>query len=253
MEYGLSPIHKACAHFADDAKFISKMIHNDPNCPNILTKLPQTSGHRRWKSVELGMPDRNSAKEDDVDFVFDDGQCAIHIALCNNPSVEVIKLLIESSPVTLSIPDCNGMLPLSLALRHFNSTTKKKDMESILDMLIIAYYQAVFVADKRMNTPLHYASMIPCGTKIYRKQLPGPNAICGLSTLSFSLSSDQIITNFVKKLALLNPAAVHQRNFNGSTPLDLVQYRGGALSDEMLTFLQELAFKEDEVEEAPDV
>ena len=246
---GLDPIHKACAYFANDAEFIGKMVYNDPNCPNIQTKLLHSPVHRKWKSVEEGMTGTTKSA------MPDDGQCAIHIALCNNPSVEVIKLLVESSPVPLSIPDCNGMLPLSLALRHFNSTTKKKDMESILDILITAYPQAMVFADKRMNTPLHYICMAnPCQTKITRKQSPTSTVICGVSALSLSSSSDdQIIMNLAKKVAPLNPSAVHQRNFNGHTPLDLLQSRGGSLNDEMLTFLQELAFKEDEVEEVSDL
>jgi hypothetical protein len=74
----------------------------------------------------------------------------------------------------------------------------------------------------------------------------------GVSDLSLS-SSAQIIPKFIKKLASLNPDAIHQRNFNGSTPLDLLQYGGGVVNDELLTFLQELAFEDIDVEDIPDL
>lgn len=248
---GLGPIHKACAHFASDAKFVGKMISNDPNCPNVPTKLPQNSFHRKRKSVGLGGPLTQIQEAPTSDFLVDDGQCAIHIALSNNPSLDVIKLLMDASIVTLSISDCNGRLPLSLALRHFNSTTKKKDMEQILDMLIAANPQAVFTADKRMNTSLHYACMMSVETKVSR-QSTSFSLIFGVSDLSFS-SSAQTVPKFIKKLASLNPGAIHQRNFNGSTPLDVLQNGGGVVNDELLTFLQELAFEDIDVEEAPDL
>jgi len=240
---GLGPIHKACAHFASDAKFIGKMISNDPNCPNVPTKLPKNSFHRKRKTQIQEAPTS--------DFLVDDGQCAIHIALSNDPSVDVIKLLMDSSIVTLSISDCNGRLPLSLALRHFNSTTRNKDMERILDLLIAANPQAVFTADNRMNTPLHYSCMMSGETKVSR-QSTGFSLIYGVSDLSCSCSA-QTVPKLIKKLASLNPAAIHQRNFNGSTPLELLQSRGGMVNDELLTFLQELAFEDTDVEEAPDL
>lgn len=248
---GLGPIHKACAHFASDAKFIGKMISNDPNCSNVPTKLPQNSFHLKRTSVGLGGPSVQCQKAPTSDFLVGDGQCAIHIALSNNPSVDVIKLLMNVSIVTLSISDCNGRLPLSLALRHFNSTTKNNDMEQIIDMLIAANPQAVFTADKRMNTPLHYACMMSNETKVSR-QSTGSSLMYGVSDLSLS-SSAQIIPKFIKKLASLNPDAIHQRNFNGSTPLDLLQYGGGVVNDELLTFLQELAFEDIDVEDIPDL
>ncbi|GFH56745.1 hypothetical protein CTEN210_13221 [Chaetoceros tenuissimus] len=257
---GLVPIHKACAHFAADAAFITRMIQADPSCPNIPTKVSRNSKYRKRRSIDL-IP---SQKEEKIDFLVDDGQYALHIALCNNPSLEVIQVLLQASLGTLSIPDHHGMIPLSLALCHYNKTTRRKDMQAIIELILRSNPKAARVADIKFNLPLHHACMIssevmklPAATyspkKVTRRSstdsiTASSNLISGLLELGVS-SSDEFLENVIRKLIQHNPDAIHAVNFNGNTPLDIAQNRSGVVTDKIVNLLQEYAFEDGHIDD----
>ena len=232
-DQGLFPIHKACANFADNAKFIGMMIRKYPDCASMPVSLPQDSVHRKRKSV-CPAPSNTALQESSV--VIEDGQYPIHIALSNNASIEVIKVLIRAAPEALSKPDCNGLLPISLALRFYKSATDVDTMNSILRLLLISHPYSAFSKDKRMNTPLHYACLTSTGRRSFRRRTG-----VGSTALSDPPQTKEICSLFMKQLAFSNPAAMYERNFNGFTPLDLAQSRG-EMSDKMISFLQKLTF-----------
>lgn len=259
---GLIPIHKACAHFASDAAFITRMIQADPSCPNIPTKVSRNSKYRKRRSIDL-IPSEHSSEEK-IDFLVDDGQYALHIALCNNPSLEVIQVLLQASLGTLSIPDNQGMIPLSLALCHYNKTTRRKDMQAIIELMLRSNPKAALVADKKFNLPLHYACMISSevmkkSTIAYSpKKAPrrsssdsitaSSNLISELLELGVS-SSDEFLEKVIKKLIEHNPDAIHAVNFNGNTPLDIAQNRSGVVTDKIVNLLQEYAFEDGHIDD----
>lgn len=259
---GLIPIHKACAHFASDAAFITRMIQADPSCPNIPTKVSRNSKYRKRRSIDI--VSTHSERAEKIDFLVDDGQYALHIALCNNPSLEVIQVLLQASLGTLSIPDNQGMIPLSLALCHYNKTTRRKDMQAIIELMLRSNPKAALVADKKFNLPLHYACMISSEVmklpatayspkKATRRSstdsiTASSNLISELLELGVS-SSDEFLEKVIKKLIEHNPDAIHAVNFNGNTPLDIAQNRSGVVTDKIVNLLQEYAFEDGHIDD----
>lgn len=260
---GLIPIHKACAHFASDVAFITRMIQADPSCPNIPTKVSRKSKYRKRRSIDIDSTHSEHAEK--IDFLVDDGQYALHIALCNNPSLEVIQVLLQASLGTLSLSDCHGMIPLSLALCHYNKTTRRKDMQAIIELILRSNPKAALVADKKFNLPLHYACMISSevmkkSTNAYSPKkatrrsstdsiTASSNLISELLELGVS-SSDEFLEKVIKKLIKHNPDAIHAVNFNGNTPLDIAQNRSGVVTDKIVNLLQEYAFEDGHIDDA---
>lgn len=233
----LAPIHKACAHFADNHQFISMMLRSNSNCASLCVDL---SGQPLSKSKEMVVPIRPSHNsQSETDYFVKDGQYPIHIAVSNNASVEVVRSLIYAFPAALSKPDCNGMLPLSLAIRFFRSAVDKVNMQATLELLLQCYPEAANSVDNRRNTALHYICMISSQRSAQRKWMLG-----GEKKNNLSISME-----FMKRLAMANPKAIHRRNFNFLTPLELAQTTGNNyINDEMSNFLLNLACVEDEVE-----
>jgi ankyrin repeat protein len=143
----------------------------------------------------------------------------IHIALQSSATDEVVKLLVLQHPATLVNGDNANRVPLSIALRRGSPS-------SILNLLLSSNPQAASIPDARNFYPLHHA----CARRIGR---------------------DRIELPLLRRLAEAYPDAVHKRNFDGNTPLDLAQ-SGGLFDDGAINYLHELAYKDDEVVEAPD-
>mmetsp|Transcript_12530 Transcript_12530/g.27074 ORF Transcript_12530/g.27074 Transcript_12530/m.27074 type:complete len:435 (-) Transcript_12530:2520-3824(-) len=143
----------------------------------------------------------------------------IHIALQSSATDEVVKLLALQHPATLIIGDNANRVPLSIAIRRGSPS-------SILNILLSSNPQAASIPDARNNYPLHHA----CARR---------------------LGCDRIELPLLRRLSEAYPDAVHKRNFDGKTPLDLAQ-SGGLFDDDAIDYLHELAYKDDEVIEAPD-
>lgn len=114
----------------------------------------------------------------------------IHIACRQGASKEVIRLLLEKSPETAKIPDCEGRLPLHLAC--CNDTT---DQTSIQD-LILYNERATRTPDDFGLLPLHWACT---------KNSPAVN---------------------VETIIKAYPFAIEQKDCYGKTPMDRIRSHG---------------------------
>jgi hypothetical protein len=250
----LAPIHKACAHFADNSIFIAMMIRNDPSCASLPVELPEDSRLRKMRKIVVPIHEHGEERIE-TDYFVEAGQYPLHIAVSNNASIEVVKHLLAVAPDTILRSDSNGMIPLSLAIRFYRSAIDKENMRGILDLLLASYPQGSFVVDKRMNTPLHHACMVSSERPKKKRRMidfsgkdDQPQSDKSIST------SAHIPSSFLKRLATMNPRAMHQVNFNGLNPLELAQRsESHFVSDDVVTFLTNLAFRDVVVVEVPDV
>jgi len=83
--------------------------------------------------------------------VDDQGMCPLHYACGNQASREVIRTLLVANPNAAKHADPRGMLPL-----HHLASWGPSGL-SIIDMVLVAYREAVDVADENGNTPLELA------------------------------------------------------------------------------------------------
>lgn len=234
--YGLLPIHKICAQFPDQSKLILTMIRSNPDTASASVRLHrnmQNSSGDQMKRIDLVDStycyiNQMIGGVRNPSFCFQLGQCPLHIAVANKASAAVIKVLIMAAPHVLDVRDKNGMTPLMLMLRFYQSLYDDELEEKIL-ILLSHSPQAIYLSDFRSNSPLHYACMAAYG-----------------KNGGFSL-------NLVKYITDLNPSAVNERNFDGLTPLALAQRQGNKVNDEVIAYLQSVAYREEEVEDAPDV
>ncbi len=165
----------------------------------------------------------NSAESLDATASAMAGSYPIHIALAHSASLDVVGLLVRQNPELLIKGDGNNRVPLSIAF-------SRRASPDVLDLLLGMNPNAAALPDLRNNYPLHLA--------------------CARGTGG---SGERFNLSLLKRLVEAYPAAVHERNFNGKTPLDLAQ-AGGLADDDAISYLQEMAYHEsdDAVIEAPD-
>ncbi len=226
-------------------------------------------------------------KNDHLNFLV--GMHPIHICVANGASMEVLKLLVRANPEVLSSPDANGMVPLSLAFKYHWSVKTEYFYEMVNLLLLTANPDAAKVPDLRSNTSLHYACMTyiqagglrqwhPCNRSAssvtesmsstsHQVNIPANENDCTNSCNSqkrkmqsspFSsmpspkTNSKRIIPfEIIRGLTEAYPDAIHLRNFNGHSPLDLAE-SNGEVDDSSITFLQNIAYGvEQDVEEPP--
>jgi len=240
-EYGFYPIHKACIKYPQNAKLIGTMIRSLPKSSRFQVNLIERSRKRKLKSLSSSRIDNEISQN----LIFFNGMYPVHIAIANAASLEVIKLLVRAEPSVLSIPDSNGMVALSLAFRFYHKLSKidAEYFNDIVTLVLAANISAVNVCDIRMNTPLHYA----CMTLSRNSGSEMKNGIIltekNRKIISFTL---------LQRLVEANTSAIHQRNLNGNTPLELAESTGN-FDDECISYLQRIAYNDEDVEEAPDI
>lgn len=234
--YGLLPIHKICAQFPHQSKLILTMIRFNPDTASASVRLHRNVDNASGDQTKrIDLVDSTYCYINQMiggvrnpSFCFQSGQYPLHIAVANKASAAVIKVLIMAAPHILEVRDKNGMTPLMLMLRFYQSIYDNEFEEKVL-LLLSHSPRTIFLSDLRSNTPLHYAC-----TAAY-----GKNG-------GFSL-------NLVKYITDLNPGAVKERNFDGLTPLALAQRQGNKVDDEVIAYLQSVAYRDDDVEDVPDI
>ncbi len=244
---GLYPIHKACMDYPENTRLIGMMLRF----------LPQSIGFQ----VQKVEGSQSKSKKDSTKFII--GMYPIQIAIMNNASFDVIKLLVRANPQVLTRKDGSGMVALSLAFRLLGESSDIENFNAMISFLLAANPHAAKIADNRSNTPLHYA----CMTSIHLGGLKQQNKVIQVngqiaSRTSTSIPHQSISTypsrpskarscnisfELISNLIQANPDAVIQRNFNGDTPLDLAQN----LDERSMGLLQSMAYKDEEVEDAP--
>lgn len=257
---GLNPIHRACIDYPNNAKLIGMMLRILPSCVEFQAKKVEGSDCAMKKGTKR----------------FISGMYPIHIAIVNNASMDVIKLLVRANPHVLSRPDINGMVPLSLAFRVRDKSVDMEHFNNMLVFLLASNPGAAKVADNRQNTPLHYACMTlihPGGLKqqqqmrqddqsmnkinvneaastIQKQKIRFASQQCRIS--SNNRNPGHISFEIISKLLEANPQAATQQNFDGNTPLDLAQVSGN-LDDQSMALLQKSAHQYEELDEAADI
>jgi ankyrin repeat protein len=275
-DQGLYPIHKACIEYPQNAKLIGMIIRSLPQSVefkvkgtkqlsrnNSATQLNTETTHKRTLSLD-SESSLDSIGTKSLKFI--NGMYPIHIAVANSASLEVVKLLVRSNPNVLSLTDGNGMVPLSLALRCHDRSSNMEYFTKLVNFLIASNPHAATVADVRSNTPLHYACMtyIHAGGVVQRRRISSTSTetltsmphgrispIESQKSISKSITSSIVPIQILRLLLEANPDAINQPNFNGDTPLALAE-RSENIDDESITLLQTTAYRDEEVEEAPD-
>jgi len=235
-QYGLLPIHKICAQFPDQSKLILTMIRSNPDTASASVRLHHKVRHSSGDQTKrIDLVDSTYCYINQMiggvrnpSFCFQPGQCPLHIAVANKASAAVIKVLLMAAPYVLEVRDKNGMTPLMLILRFYQSLYDAEVEDKIL-ILLSHSPQTIFISDLRSNSPLHYACMAAYG-----------------KNGGFSL-------DLVKYITQLNPNAVNERNFDGLTPLALAQRQGNKVDDEVIAYLQSVAYRDEDIEDAPDI
>jgi hypothetical protein len=235
-EHGMLPLHKACALFPQNSKLIGMVIRGNSNAVCTPVQQPkkgeQGPGYRNYiiKGEQDASPNNAMYPKQ--------GSYPIHIAITNNASFSMIKLLVRAGPRVLSKKDGAGLVPLSLALRCESALSSNDHSFYDLIMLLLSANQgASKIPDNRMQTPLHYACMSI-----------GSGAFHDMKKSSSSSQDKPSHLNILKLLVEANPEAIHQQNFNGRTPLELAQY-GDKCDDECIAYLQKVGYNEEVFEE----
>lgn len=266
-EDGLYQLHKACIEYPYNAKLIGMMIRSCSEPVTTPVKLKQEAS----KDRVLG-----------VNSTFLKGMFPIHIAVANNASLEVVKLLVRAGPHLLALPDGNGMIPLSLLFRFHVNLSNCEYFSDIATLLIQANPGSAKVPDKRMNYPLHYLCMAFVSSDkraagyqpkaslkgtCYRT-LDGYDNSEAMKRFSYiktvepkdpassknisSVKQNSIQLQVLKLVLDAYPAVLHKRNFNGDTPLDLAQ-NSDRIDDDCISFLHNAAYNDIDLEDVPDV
>lgn len=226
---GFLPIHNACRYFPGNAALLATILRGNPG---VIRRQVQSiasdaaSSMKPANNVSAVKRSKLSAKSNyscrpvfasSKEFKYE-GAYPLHVALIHGAPIHVITLLTQAGPDVLSKTDGSGAVPLSLAFRVNASS-------DVTDFLLASNSGAASSLDKRMNTPLHFACLSrPLGKRA-----------C-------------ISTEMLKKLVLAYPASIHFRNFDGKTPLDLVQSQA-AFDDATIGYLHEMAYRDDDVQE----
>jgi len=142
----------------------------------------------------------------------------LHTALQHNPSLEAVMVLVSAAPEVLLETNvtfnCNstggrgagrGSCPLSVALAHCASP-------EVIKFLLLANSNSAKLPDQRLNYPLHVACIRGCSKDV------------------------------ISLITAANPGALYEKNFNGDTPLDILQRSGLFFDDEIINELQQTAF-----------
>lgn len=130
-----------------------------------------------------------------------DGAYALHIAVGNGATRPVVELLIKAASDVLLLVNKYGETPLHVAL----ATGAGDD---VVEVLVEYGLSALSMKDKsHKNTPLHIAAMDGCSVAVAKTLL--------------------------KKCM----SAIHEKNFDGMTPLDLA-IDAGKCSDEVIRLLE---------------
>lgn len=210
---GMYPIHIACRDYPTNARLIGTLLCTSPGVGRLIAGRGSSSASS-LNSAESSTDATASAMA---------GSYPIHIALAHSASLDVIGLLVRQNPELLIKGDGTNRVPLSIAFSRRASL-------DVLDLLLGMNPNAAALPDSRNNYPLHLACARGTGGSGERFNLP-----------------------LLKRLLEAYPAAVHKRNFNGKTPLDLAQ-AGGLADDDAISYLHEMAYMEsdDVVIEAPD-
>jgi hypothetical protein len=83
----------------------------------------------------------------------------LHAAIIFGSPVELVECLLADNPAAAQCKDDQGMLPLHLAFRNEGSASWE-----IIDELLTAYPQAIFVKDRKGRTPLQCGIQLTSGS-----------------------------------------------------------------------------------------
>ena len=210
---GMYPIHIACRDYPTNARLIGTLLCTSPGVGRLIVGRGSSSASS-LNSAESSTDATASAMA---------GSYPIHIALAHSASLDVVGLLVRQNPELLIKGNGNNRVPLSIAFSRRASL-------DVLVLLLGMNPNAAALPDSRNNYPLHLACARGTGGSGERLNLP-----------------------LLKRLVEAYPVAVHKRNFNGKTPLDLAQ-AGGLADDDAISYLHEMAYMEsdDTVIDAPD-
>ena len=232
---GMLPLHKACALFPQNSKLIGMIIRGNPNAVNTPVRQPNKGGEEGPDYINYVFKKELQGSTNSIMYP-KYGSYPIHIAITNNASSTIIKLLVRAAPGVLSKRDGAGLVPLSLALRCEWALSKDHNFYDLVNLLLSANQVSATIPDKRMQTPLHYACMSI-----------GSGAFYGLKDSSCSQDRSSHL-NVLKLLVEANSDAIHQQNFNGLTPLELAQH-GDKCNDDCIAYLQKVGYNEEVFEE----
>ena len=218
---GMYPIHIACRDYPTNARLIGTLLCTSPGVGRLIVGRGSSGGAGALLSSLSSLNSEESSTDATATAMA--GSYPIHIALAHSASLDVVSLLVRQNPELLIKGDGNNRVPLSIAFSRRASL-------DVLDLLLGMNPNAAALPDLRNNYPLHLACTRGTGGSGERFNLP-----------------------LLKRLVEAYPAAVHKRNFNGKTPLDLAQ-AGGLADDDAISYLHEMAYMEsdDAVIEAPD-
>lgn len=176
-----SCVHRSCQLFPNNEAIIKGAVELDPGALRRKASVNGTSIHPVRE--QYGYP--------------------LNIALRQDASLDVLKVLVKGAPDVITCPDGRDRSgSLNIALRR-----KPNDLH-ILHLLVIANPDSLRMKDRRLNTPLHIA--VARGASV----------------------------DVIKPLYLLYPDAILERNINGETPFEVSSRTAAICSDAVVNFLQ---------------
>lgn len=230
-------LHNSCKLFSKDPTIIKSALHFEPesirqavptvcHCHGACARRPSSAPNA--SSVEsLATP---SERPETYKY-------AINIALKHDATLEVLDLLAAARPDVLTEPHGPlGAGTLGIALTSASRSSVQNDQgddsrtttagrddetrvkltELVVRLLLAANPKSATVVDRYQNAPIHYAAR-----------------------------GRQVSLNAVSQIYRHFPSALHQRNFNGLTPLQVAE-QCSFVPEHVLDHLQMLSYSEKE-------
>jgi len=128
------------------------------------------------------------------------GANILHIALCNDPPIDIVESILEVFPDTPFLADSVGRYPLHIASSLGQST-------EIVVMIAKAYRHACLKQDLDGKTPLHFA----CSSDLTLYE--GEDIHHG--------NTKELNSSTIVSLVSMAPSAVHLEDCDGQNPIEL--------------------------------
>lgn len=191
---------------------------------NTLSPLVRYILMQKWTMVRKYL--KTSAGSNEVkSYKSPKGRSALHLALENNPPIDIVKKLIKIDPYSIRCVDYLGLSTLHVACCSFLPL-------EVVNFLISEQQRQqgeaslVILRDRRENTALHHAVKALLDPLYYErldyKNDSSATILCNCGDLGQdSCYTSQIL--IVGRLVSMEPQLVHMRDRNGCTPVEILE------------------------------
>ena len=190
---GFLPLHLACIYYPQNVKIIENLVKAYKDGIYFASKCIKKGNVRKEKTASL-------QKENRFKQLY-----PIHIALKNNATLDVLRILSNNDNTLLQKQDKNGKTALSIAIQYQVKT-------DIINWILATDCTISKIPDLRLNLPIHVACKYGCDEDI------------------------------VETLLLSNESDINLKNRDGENPLDIA-FKSSKCSDEVTEALKNIERK----------